>query len=234
MDIIGSIDEQIELIDKQNNLIDDVVAFIFRSTFFNKQKSMKHKKCSLIDNKFVVSIGNNVKPFDGDKEYIATANVDGTDVTSIDSYVTYSNRPSRANNAPKANTIWFAKMKATSKKLLVLDNCKYVIESCLFSTGFQGVKVATDSISYFWSFLCSKEFEIIKDKMSSGATQQAIDETTLKKLNIPIPEDEILIKEFNDKTFMMLQKTTILKEKRKELIKYKNVLLPLLLNEQIS
>ena len=232
MDIIGSIDDEIRIIDKTIDKINKIVSFAFRFTFFNTKKPIKKASFCFMNNTFVSPIGNNVEEFVGSKKYIATANVDGTEINSFDSLITFNDRPSRANNCPIKYSIWFAKMKQTSKKILILDS-KEIISNYIFSTGFQGLKVNEKALCYLWAFICTKEFEEIKDKMSSGATQQAVDMTTLERLSIPCPEDIRVLGKFNNIILPLLKQSETIHNQKNVLSTYKKFLLPLLLNEQV-
>ena len=75
---------------------------------------------SIIDNPLSSVITPGVDTFDI-KEYLATANVNGTDILT-GPLVDYDNREGRANMQPAVNSIWFAKMKNSIKTVKVMAN----------------------------------------------------------------------------------------------------------------
>ena len=50
--------------------------------------------------------------------------------------ITFSKRPSRANMQPIKNSVWFAKMNGSNKKLIITDNDFDLINDYMLSTGY--------------------------------------------------------------------------------------------------
>jgi type I restriction enzyme S subunit len=86
-------------------------------------------------------ISSGIKKFQGEKIYLATADVNNTQIINKEVKITNDNRPSRANMQPVHKSIWFAKMK-DSRKLLMFDDYSD-IDSYILSTGFAGIKTTT-------------------------------------------------------------------------------------------
>ena len=131
-------------------------------------------------------VGTSCGEFIGTKSYISTGAVSIDHIKSTDiEIVEYNSRPSRANLVVEENDILFAKMQATEKTLLVDEKlCNHI-----YSTGFCAVRakkdIITDKCLYY--LLASEAFLSQKDKNCSGATQKAITNAGLGKINICVP-----------------------------------------------
>lgn len=142
---------------------------------------MKHK---ILDCMSIV--GGAPSFFEGEKIYVSTGAVDCDHIDyGQTEMVTYENRPSRANLTARRGDILFAKMKATRKRLLLDDT----LAQNIYSTGFCAVraneKVIIPELLYY--LLDSETFLMQKDKHSSGATQKAITNAGLGKIELEIP-----------------------------------------------
>ena len=144
-------------------------------------------------------VGSKPSVYEGTKQYVSTGAVEEYFINknSIEEY-TYKERPSRADLVGKDGDILFAKM-AETKKTIIIDE---VTENYLFSTGFFAIRprngVITTKCLYY--LLNSKTFLSQKDKNSSGATQKAITNTGLEKINVNIPllsKQDRLVKQFD-------------------------------------
>lgn len=159
----------------------------------------------------VVKIANgSVDKFSGIKRYIATGDLSENIISSY-SEVTYDNRPSRANVQVKFGQVIFARMKDTKKVLLIDDdNVDFI-----YSTGFCVFEPSKSILSdYLRVILNSDLFQNQKDKYSKGATQKAINNEGLKKIQIPLPPLET-----QKKIVEVLDKAQGLIDARKEQIR---------------
>lgn len=144
-------------------------------------------------------VGSKPTLYEGTKQYVSTGAVEEYFINekSIEEY-SYKERPSRADLVGKSGDILFAKM-AETKKTLILDK---ETENYLFSTGFFAIRpkngILTTKCLYY--LLNSKNFLIQKDKNSSGATQKAITNAGLEKINVNIPlfsKQDQIVKQFD-------------------------------------
>lgn len=126
------------------------------------------------------------------KRYFATADVNGDEIGE-GSNVFYKTRESRANMEPCENSVWFAKMKNSNKHLFLNAEMKEFIESSILSTGFYGLKCSFMSFEYVSSYISAPIFEVAKDKLSHGATQQSINDEDLRNISILVPDKETLL-----------------------------------------
>lgn len=143
------------------------------------------KVVSLLD---VTKIKNNrVEKFDGFKKYVATGDVSDNKIVSYTN-VTFKNRPSRADIQADINTVIFARMKDTNK-VLRINECN---KDYIYSTGFCVLEPGQNiTPQYLEAFLRSPYFQRQKDKLSTGATQKAINNTEIKNIMIPLPPLQI-------------------------------------------
>ena len=125
------------------------------------------------------------------KTYLATADVKGTSI-STGTIVDYDGRESRANMQPSINSVWFAKMKNSIKHLYLNKEMQPIISSSILSTGFCGLQCNEISFEYIASYVSNAYFEIHKDMLAHGATQEAVNNDDLAGVHIIIPEDTVL------------------------------------------
>ena len=130
-----------------------------------------------------VDITNNrVKPFKGERRYLATGDLVGDEVNGSIVSVDYETKPSRADLLVEDGNIIVARMQATNKVLLIDKSTEDLIVSTGFLTlrpskGFNG--------NYLTHYFRSEIFQKQKDKYCSGATQKAINNTAFGRLQVP-------------------------------------------------
>ncbi len=186
------------------------------------------------ENKLSQLIGVGIDKFEGIKDYLATADVNDNVISQNVESITFLERPSRANMQPVENSIWFAKMKNSKKVLYFGEYSKKFIEKYILSTGFAGIKCNKDYyLEYLWSYVNNRNFEILKDKLSTGATQEAINNERMEFLKLVIPEETILIN-FSKKTKEIYNKIYLNQLENQELASLRDWLLPMLMNGQVS
>ncbi len=130
-----------------------------------------------------VEITNNrVKPFKGERRYLATGDLIGDAVNESIVLVDYENKPSRADLLVEEGNIIVARMQATNKVLLIDKST----EDLIVSTGFLTLQPQKDfDGSYLAHYFQSDVFQKQKDKYCSGATQKAINNGAFSKLQVP-------------------------------------------------
>lgn len=186
---------------------------------------------SIISNPLTQVIKPGVDVFET-KEYLATAEVTGTSIAS-GSIIDYENREGRANMQPVVNSVWFAKMKNSIKHLFLNKEMAPIIDSTILSTGFCGLQCSEKSFEYVASFVSNPRFEIIKDILAHGATQEAVNNDDMESISFVIPSDEILEQYHAATKGMFAQISKNICENR-ELIKVRDWLLPMLMNGQAT
>lgn len=131
-------------------------------------------------------VGATPSKFHGTKKYVSTGAVATTEIDESEVVeVTYEDRPSRANLSAEAGDILFAKMQGTRKTLL-LDS---ETEKNIYSTGFYAVRANPEIITTecLYYLIDSELFLAQKDKNCSGATQKAITNGGMAKIEISVP-----------------------------------------------
>ena len=166
------------------------------------------------------------------KTYLATADVKGTSI-STGTIVDYDGRESRANMQPSINSVWFAKMKNSIKHLYLNKEMQPIISSCILSTGFCGLQCNEISFEYIASYVSNAYFEIHKDMLAHGATQEAVNNDDLVGVHIIIPEDTVL-RTYHEATQAIYAQISKNICENQELVKLRDWLLPMLMNGQAT
>lgn len=166
------------------------------------------------------------------KTYLATADVKGTSI-STGTIVDYDGRESRANMQPSINSVWFAKMKNSIKHLYLNKEMQPIISSCILSTGFCGLQCNEISFEYIASYVSNAYFEIHKDMLAHGATQEAVNNDDLAGVHIIIPEDTVL-RAYHEATQAIYAQISKNICENQELVKLRDWLLPMLMNGQAT
>lgn len=207
--ITKKMDNNKEILNIYNELLDT----IYYDSFYNLNGEIK--QCSKLNRNISATwdvydfnhipnceiIKTGVDEFDI-KNYLATAQIndetieDGKDIT-------YENREGRANMQPQLNSVWFAKMKDSVKRLCITNNSDWFIEKYILSTGFVGIKCSKELLPYIYCYIAFDNFENMKNKIAHGDTQQAINGDDLNNLFIPIPTENEL-NDFNKKIYKIL------------------------------
>ena len=166
------------------------------------------------------------------KTYLATADVKGTSI-STGTIVDYDGRESRANMQPSINSVWFAKMKNSIKHLYLNKEMEPIISSSILSTGFCGLQCNEISFEYIASYVSNAYFEIHKDMLAHGATQEAVNNDDLAGVHIIIPEDTVL-RAYHETTQAIYAQISKNICENQELVKLRDWLLPTLMNGQAT
>ena len=186
---------------------------------------------SVISNCLSSVIKPGVKIFNT-KTYLATADVKGTSI-STGTIVDYDGRESRANMQPSINSVWFAKMKNSIKHLYLNKEMQPIISSSILSTGFCGLQCNEISFEYIASYVSNAYFEIHKDMLAHGATQEAVNNDDLAGVHIIIPEDTVL-RAYHEATQAIYAQISKNICENQELVKLRDWLLPMLMNGQAT
>ena len=245
--ILSNFDKKIELNNQINDNLFKQELDLYNEWFVNynfPNSNGKYKKSELEnipynwkvgyfgDNILTKIVKSGVECFDGEKEYLATADVDGT-IINNSSIITYGNRPSRANMTPISNSIWFAKMENSKKNILIMDYMKDLIDSYIFSTGFMGIECINNSVNYLWCLINDKNFLNIKNNNSTGTLMAGLSNNTTKNIKYIIPDQATMFK-FNEIVNPINKKIYYNNKENKVLEKLRDTLLPKLMNGEID
>lgn len=124
--------------------------------------------------------GTSVKEFKGNRKYIATGDILNNKIINFTD-VNFKNKPSRANQNVEIGNIIFAKMKDTIKVIKITEENV----NNIYSTGFYVIKPKENILTdYLYWLFNSPYFNRSKDKNCRGATQKALNNEGLKKIEI--------------------------------------------------
>lgn len=254
--ILSKIDEKIALNNNINDNLEQQVAAIYDYWFtqfdfpnengdpycssggqmvwndtLKKNIPERWKVQSVISNRLASVIKPGIEVFDT-KIYLATADVKGTTL-SVGTIIDYGGRESRANMQPSINSVWFAKMKNSIKHLNLNKEMQPVISNTILSTGFCGLQCNEESFEYIASYIANPYFEIHKDMLAHGATQEAINNDDLAGVHIIVPSDAVLhaYHEITQPIYAQISKNIC---ENQELVKLRDWLLPMLMNGQAT
>lgn len=131
-------------------------------------------------------IKSGIRTFDTTKNYLDTSSVEGINKISEGETITFGRRPSRANMQPIANSVWFAKMKASNKIIVVSEKDTDLITGTIFSTGFLGIEATKNlPLSLLTAFLISDNFHVKRDMCSVGTTMASINNDSFLRITVP-------------------------------------------------
>lgn len=252
--ILSTLDDKIDVNNQINKTLENMAQAIFKQWFvdfeFPNQDGEPYKSSggemveselgmipkgwevgNLAESKLTNLVKTGLAEFSGEKIYLATADVDKSNILSNTTKVTYNERPSRANMQPKENTVWFAKMKDSRKLIRVSRGSKDLIENYIFSTGFAGINVK-EGVNYIWSFICSNDFDTRKNNLCNGTTMQAINNSNISNIPLLIPNEEIL-KKYEDITDYLFESEYLRKKENEKLSEIRDNLLPKLMSGEI-
>lgn len=133
--------------------------------------------------KAVDIINDSVSEFEGVRPFLSTGDLNLSTITNLELH-TFSEKPSRANLNVSKGDIILARMQGTVKVKVIQNED----ENIIVSTGFLVLrpKINADN-KFLFHLLRSSIFQNEKDKLCTGATQKAINNSNFEKLEIPLP-----------------------------------------------
>lgn len=200
---------------------------------YNKIIPIGWKIQNLNKNDLTQIIQPSIDKFENEKIYLPTANIQDDKIVDFSNKITFENRESRANMQPKSNSVWFAKMKNSKKILYFADYSNEYLDNLILSTGLCGLHCKDSTLEFIWNTINSEYFEIKKDSLAHGATQQAVNNDDLVSIPLLIPPSDIILK-FHNKTKSLYYQKYINELEVQKLIELREFLLPMLMNGQIS
>lgn len=167
------------------------------------------------------------------RQYYQTSEIDGTSITGNGEEVDYENRPSRADIAPRINTVYFAKMKDTDKVLYFNKGNAYLLEKVLLSTGMVGFTTDEKYLGFLFGLLTSYEFVQYKNNFATGATQVSLNDASLKKIKVLLPALN-LVELYSEIVNPLLEECSLLRSQNQKLTQARDLLLPRLMSGAIE
>ena len=212
---IGSVDDLIENYQKRINRICTILSISLRK--YDEKVPIEYYKPKIIKSGIV--------KFDKTKVYTDTSTIEGINNMSDGEIITFSKRPSRANMQPIKNSVWFAKMKGSNKKLIIADNDFDLINDYILSTGYLGVEASSRlPLSLLSAIIISDDFNEQRDLNSVGTTMAGVNNETFLKILVPkLGDNEI--KNYESKYSTLIKELSLLRKKINELKIIKSKLL---------
>ncbi len=200
---IGSLDDLIENYQKRVSKTCDLLSISLK----------KYQNKTTIDFYNPKIIKSGITTFDKTKVYTDTSIIEGINNMSDGEVITFNNRPSRANMQPIKNSIWFAKMKDSNKKLIITNNDLDLIDNYILSTGYLGVEASSKlPLSLLSAMIISSDFNEQRDLNSVGTTMAGINNETFLKILVPKLSDEDIF-EFDKKYSCYIDELSLLRKK---------------------
>lgn len=191
------------------------------------------EKKSIMDFNSFEFIKENVKKFDGEKIYYATADIDGYKIISCGEKINWENKPSRAQKKAQKNSVWFARMKEANKVIYFSEKFENT-DDIILSSGFAGFKsISNLALPYLFVLINSKTFKGLRDSHATGATQVSLNNDGLAKIEF-IEPPLYLIESYGEIAFNLLNKITILDRQNQKLTEARDRLLPKLMKGEIE
>lgn len=242
---LAAYDDQIENNQKQIKLLEEAVQRLYKEWFvdmyFPGYKSTPitdgipdgWTSESILDNEVFKFVKSNVAPFEGKKQYYATADVSGTSIISAGEEVTFDNRPSRASIQPIPNSVWFARMSNSYKVLCCFGASEALSINAIISSGFAGFSSARETFGFVYATIASEFFDGEKNRYATGATQVSLTNEGLKKIKVLIPKHSTVVR-YSQLVEPFLLKAEELKRQIKVLREARDRLLPKLMSGEIE
>ncbi len=187
----------------------------------------------IADKSILTIIKPSIDKFDGEKEYIATANVSQNNIVGNLEKITYKKRPSRANMQPIIGSIWFAKMVGEHKAIMIDKDDDFLLGNTVLSTGFLGIMPNKNLNSFLYCYINSEKFLQDKYSLATGAVQVALNNTNFSSIELLIPNDDLL-QYFENATSVFFAKIASNNRENIALSKIRDGLLPKLLSGEIE
>jgi type I restriction enzyme, S subunit len=246
-DVLSSLDNKIELLREQNKTLEATAQEIYKEWFLNFNFPGATDKTvdtelgeipegwrvgNLIEKGVSEFVKTNIEDFEGIKDYVETANVNLSDFIGDFEKISHTERPSRANMQPVANSIWFARMAESRKYLLFQVRDEQDLQTKVLSTGFAGIKCVIDYLYFYWCFVLSSLFNNYKNQFAEGAVQVAISNGGIQRILLVLPPKE-LARKFTKTVESFFVKISDNKQQIKTLSSLRDILLPKLMKGEI-
>lgn len=249
IDIVYAYDDLIDTNNHRIQLLEELAQLLFRE-WFVYFKFPNHEKVKIVDRggrkmpteweylpftkiKVFKKAPLGVPVFTDIRQYCQTSEIDGTSITGTGEEVDYENRPSRADIAPRINTVYFAKMKDTDKVLYFNKGNSDLLEKILLSTGMVGFTTDEKYLGFLFGLLTSYEFVQYKNNFATGATQVSLNDASLKKIKVLFPVLN-LVEVYSEKVNPLLEECSLLRSQNQKLVHARDLLLPRLMSGAIA
>ncbi len=243
--VLSAYDDLIENNNRRIAILEEMAQSIYKEWFvdfkFPEHEKVKIKngipegweEKEVLDIHYFKFCKSKIKEFEGEKEYFATANINGMGIVKEGEKVTFQNKPSRAQIQPVVNTAWFARMKDSFKVLAYRKINVELVDNHILSSGMLGFEAEEDFFGFLYFTINSIWFHDLKDQYATGATQVSLTNEGLAKIKILSPE-EVLVKKYSKIVNPFIDQILILQQVNNNLRKTREILLPKLMSGEIN
>jgi len=226
---ITAYDKLIENNTRRIEILEEMAQRIYKEWFINKD----FEEISILEIPYFTFLKQNIKKFEGSKRYYATADVEGTNFIKNGIDYEYKNKPSRAQKQPLINSVWFARMKDSYKIAAFTKVNVFQAENSILSSGFAGFSSKYIHFGFLYLTISSKYFDNFKNIYATGSTQVSLNNDGLSKIYVPYPNEEKVL-EFCNIVNPIIDKSILLKNINKNLIKTRDYLLSKLISGKVD
>jgi type I restriction enzyme S subunit len=229
--ILSAYDDLIENIQQRIKILESMARALYREALTTEVENVA--LLPIVESPYWRFISENVSKYTGTKRYLATADIDGLEVSGPGIDYLFAEKPSRAQKEPIPNSVWFARMKETYKIAWYGLSDDERASGDVLSSGFAGFEARDAELwPLLFLILSSREFHVQKDLYCTGATQMSLTNEGLKRIVLPLP-DEQSARRLGRSVGPMLSSIAELQRKIENLRRTRDLLLPRLLSGQI-
>ncbi len=244
-DILSNYDNLIENNQKQIKLLEEAAQRLYKDWFIDLHFPGYENATvidgvpegwtiqSILNNNIFKLVKSPIMPFEGTKQYYATADVTGTNITSQGEKITFDERPSRASVQPIEYSVWFARMSNSYKILNCYGENRSLASNSVISSGFAGFTSQKSYYCFVYETIASEWFDNEKNRYATGATQVSLTNEGLGKINALIPANDI-IEKYSSMVEPYILKAELLKKQNRILSESRDRLLPKLMSGEIE
>ena len=244
-DILSHYDALIENYQKQIKLLEEAAQRLYKEWFVDLRfPGYENTKINdgvpegwsmekITENKLFRFAKCPITPFDGEKTYYATADVNNTYISNSGVLINYNNKPSRAQIQPSLYSVWFARMSNTYKIIGFTETNDKKRALSILSSGFAGFESLYENYAFLYCLISSKWFDNQKNLFATGATQVSLTNEGLSRIKFLSPSPK-LVKQFSLKTNRIIENIFLLRESCFKLEEARDRLLPKLMNGEIN
>jgi len=243
--VLSAYDNLIEVNNRRIKILEEMAQRIYNEWFvefkFPGYEKVKIKngvpegwgKKNILDIDYFNFCKSKIKEYEGEKEYFATANIDGINIVKDGELVAFNEKPSRAQIQPKVNSIWFARMKDSYKVLSYRKINKDLADKHILSSGMIGFEAEEEYFGFLYFTIKSDWFHDLKDQYATGATQVSLTNAGLAGIKILVPDKKIA-SAYSKKVNIFIDKMLNLQRINNNLCETRDLLLPKLMSGEIK
>lgn len=188
---------------------------------------------SILDIDYFRFIRENIKEYEWEKVYYATADIDWICITWKWENFDFNSKPSRAQKEPILNSVWFARMIETFKVLWFTQTNEEIANRSILSSWMVWFEAEEYIFPFLYYTINSKDFHSIKNLYCTWATQRALTNDWLKQIKIIYPNKNI-VENYWKLTKSMINEMFLLQKQNQNLKEIRDLLIPRLVSGELD